>query len=282
MFRAVTAAWIETGPVLQESSDGEGAIVALIFFGIGLVIVYSGFTTWQQMRLIQDTPTEKIRSAAVGRTELKGTGKPIGDPVRRPFGDGVCLLATYEIEEWEEDHHDDDHAGGGHWSTVESGTLVVPFELDDGTGRIRVEPDDDVALEIKDEHVHRVRVGAREEEPQHIVEFLRTHTDQDVPTSDGIMGFLFGEQRRYTERYIPVEADLYLLGATEPMGDAHGSNEERLVFRRDSASDEFIISEKSENELVSGYKWSGPAKIVAGIAISAVSLYFALTFLNVA
>ena len=268
------------GPVLQSGDDAEGLVVSVVFFGVGLFFVYNGFATWQRMRLLQDTPTEKVRSAAVGRTELTGVGRPVGEPFRRPFGDGECLLATWEIEEWEEDH-DDDH-GGGSWHTVESGTLIGPFLVDDGTGTMRVEPDDDVTLHIRDEHVHRVRVKPRQSEPAAVVDFLRNHTDEGVPPKGGIEGFLFGEDRRYTERYIPVEAELYLLGATEPVEGASGSNADQLVFRRDEASDQFIVSEKSQAELVSGYRWSGPLQILGGTAVSAVALYFALTFLGVA
>jgi len=102
-------------------TDIEGTIFVGVLFLVGLVLVYDGFSTWQRMRLMQDTPTEKVRSAAVGRTELNGTGKPIDAPLRRPFDDGTCLVATWEIEEWEEDHDDDSPGRDGHWSTVDSG-----------------------------------------------------------------------------------------------------------------------------------------------------------------
>lgn len=245
------------------------------FFLVGLFLVYDGFRTWQRKRLMQDTPTEKIRSAAVGRTELVGTGNAIGDPLRRPFDDGTCLVATWEIEEWEQDHDEKGRPRGGHWRTVDSGTLTAPFQLDDGTGTIRVEPDDDTRFRFRGEHEKQIRVRPRDHEPDEVADFLRHHTDVDVPPKGGITGFLFSEDRRYTQRYVPVGTDLYLLGATEPAeDDAHSSS--GLVFRRDSGSGEFVVSALSETELVSGSRWKAPAKVAAGVALSALMLFFLL------
>lgn len=250
------------------------------FFVVGLLLVWDGFRTWQRKRLMQDTPTERVRSAAIGRTELTGTGKPIGDPLRRPFDDGTCLVAAWEIEEWEQDHDEKGRPRGGHWSNVDSGTLTAPFLLDDGTGTIRVEPDDDTSFRFRDEHERQIRVRPSAQEPEEVADFLRHHTDVDVPPKGTIMGFLFGEDRRYTQRYIPTGADLYLLGATEPT-DVEGSST-GLVFRRDTGSDQFIVSALSESELASKSRWLAPAKIVAGIAVSAVTLIFLLGALGIA
>jgi len=285
MFGGSALAVSGLGPVLQESSDGDGQIVIAIFFAVGLFLVYGGFRRWQKMRLIQDTPTEKVRSAAVGRTELSGTAQPIDSAgtVERPFTDGECLVAMYKVEEWEEDHDDDDHGSDGHWRTIESGTLSVPFHLDDGTGRMRVEPADDATYEISDENTTRFRVGGGRQPPDEVVEFFERRYGGD----DGDGGFLSGlfdgspgakdwDQRRYTERVVPVGVDLYLLGGAYPMEGGQGSNAERLVFRRDEGSEEFIISDQSEEELISDYKWTAPAMIVAGIALSAGMLYLFL------
>jgi len=267
--------------LLPLQVDVELSLVSGAFLIVGLFLVWDGFRTWQRKRLMQDTPTEKIRSAAVGRTELVGTGKPIGDPLRRPFDDGTCLVATWDIEEWEETRNEKGHSTGGHWSTVDSGTLTAAFQLDDGTGTIRVEPDDDTRFRFRDEHETQIRVRPRDREPEEVADFLRHHTDVDVPPKGGITGFLFSEDRRYTQRYVPVGADLYLLGATEPAGDDADSSS-GLVFRRDSGSGEFVVSALSEAELVSGSRWAAPAKIVGGIAVSAVTFFFLLVALGVA
>ncbi|MFB6218713.1 MAG: GIDE domain-containing protein [Halobacteriaceae archaeon] len=262
-------------PVTVAAVSEDTAFLALLF-GVGLFLVYDGFRTWQRKRLMQDTPTERVRSAAAGRTELTGTGRPIGEPVRRPFDDGPCLVATYEIEEY----RDDSDSGGG-WTTVDSGTVCAPFLLDDGTGTMRVEPDEDARFHFDDDHVREIEVGAGEEEPEPVLEFLRTHTDAGIPPIGGVTGVLFGEERRYTERWIPVGAELYLLGGAEPVG-AGERNTSGLVLRRDGSSGQFIVSERSEADLVGGAAWRGPLEIGGGIALSAAALFFLLADLGLA
>ena len=265
--------------VLQASIELRLFMGAFVL--VGLVLVYDGFRRWQRMRLMQDTPTERIRSAAVGRTELSGVGHPIGDPLRRPFDDGTCLVATWEIEEWEETRDENGRRTGGNWSTVDSGTLFGPFQLDDGTGTLRVEPDEDTRFKFHDDNVTEIRVKPRHQEPPEVADFLRYHTDVDVPPSGGITGFLFSEDRKYTQRYIPVGADLYLLGGTEPT-DPDEHNSSGLVFRRDSGSGAFVVSDLTEAELVSGARWVSPLEALFGLAVSTVALFFLLSSTGVA
>lgn len=211
---AATLPW----PRLQSSTD-DGTLVVGAFFLIGLFLVYNGFREWQRMRLMQDTPTEKVRSAAAGRTELSGTGHPIdGRTIEQPFADGDCLVATYDVEEW---HEDDD---GGNWSTIDAGTLFVPFALDDGSGRIRVEPEADATYEISDERRTRIRVDDGESTPAEVVEFLRDRSSVDVPASSGVSGFLFGEDRRYTQYVIPPGTHVYALGGASPVDESAASS----------------------------------------------------------
>jgi hypothetical protein len=278
---AALAAWPSRLALQSDSSDDTLGLVA--FFAVGLFLVYYGFRKWQQMRLIQDTPTEKVRSAAVGRTELSGVGKSIDGvgTIPQPFADGECLVATYEIEEWEEDHDPDDAGSDGHWQTLDSGTLFVPFELDDGTGAMRVEPEADATFDISEEYRTRIRVRPRRDPPAAVAAFI------DRQNADGGDGGLFdldlgdvpvesSEKRRYTQEVIPPGEELYLLGGVRPRDGAGGTNAERLVLGRDEGSDEFIISDKSQDELVSSYRWIAPGSIVAGLALSAVMLYLLL------
>lgn len=272
--------------VALQSDSSDGTIVLLVFFAVGLLLVYNGFNKWKQMRLIQDTPTEKVRSVAVGRTELSGTGKPIDDigTFEQPFTDGECLVATYKIEEWEEDHdHDDDSASDGHWSTVKSGTLTNPFALDDGTGQMRIEPEADATYDISSKNQYQTRVRGGRSPPDEVVEFFQREFESD-DDDDGLLGGILNgspgandhDDRRYTQEVIPPGEDLYLLGGAEPMEGEGGSNAQRLVLRRDGGSEEFIISDKDEDELVSEYKWRAPAQIVGGLLLSAGMLYLLL------
>lgn len=273
---SVAAGSSPLGPLQTDSLTGT--VVVGVFFLFGLYLSYTGFRKWQRKRLMQDTATEKVRSAAAGRTELTGTCEPIeaGGTIPRPFTAGECLVAVYEIEEWD-DSGDDDH-----WRTLDSGTLVTPFYVDDGTGRMRVEPDPDATYEISDANADEIRVDDGRLPPEEIVAFLEETPEEEADV--GPLAELVGDRpsvrgdddRRYTQRVLPPGERIYLLGGTSPGPDTAAGDVSTLVFGRDEGSGEFVIADQSEDELVSEYTWEAPAQIAGGIALSAVMLYLLL------
>lgn len=211
-------------------AEGGDVIAALFFFGVGLFLIYKGFDEYRTGRLVRDTATEKVRSAAVGRTELKGTAEPDDEVFERPFTDGECLYAHYSIREEREDpsHDSDDHGSDTEWVTVDSGTWVTDFYLADDTGEVLVEPEADAKFEVSEEYTTTYRVHEHESEPPEVREFLAETASAD-PTSH--------HEREYTEEVIPPDESTYVLGGAEPREDGSGDNEDRLVIRRDGGSD---------------------------------------------
>jgi hypothetical protein len=90
-------------------------------------------------RLIEDTPTSRIRSAAQGYVELGGRCRPL-DGARNlaPLTQRPCVWWQYRIQ------RKTGSASGGkartRWQTVNSGRSEQPFLLDDGTGACIVQP----------------------------------------------------------------------------------------------------------------------------------------------
>jgi hypothetical protein len=82
--------------------------------------------------LVEDTPAEKVRSAAVGRTELEGTAKPTAGTITAPFTDEKCLHVSWRVEELR------GSGDGEDWEAIAAADLSVPFLLDDGTGELLV------------------------------------------------------------------------------------------------------------------------------------------------
>lgn len=94
-----------------------------------------GMTTFfHRARVIENTPTSRLRSAAQGFVELEGTIRTIpGTRLLAPLSHQPCLWFDYEIEKY---------VGGKNnkWRTVESGESEDPFLLDDGTATCLVMP----------------------------------------------------------------------------------------------------------------------------------------------
>jgi hypothetical protein len=111
----------------------ELAIVSLIGIAGGLYLFFRGFRLLARKRLLLNTPTSKIRSAAMGLVEVSGlaTG-PYTVPA--PITGKACYL--YRTTAWQQRESGKNHD----WVKVAEESLHVPFFLDDSTGKLLVEP----------------------------------------------------------------------------------------------------------------------------------------------
>ncbi len=270
--------------VVQSSSDGDSTLALVAGFFVGLYLVYDGFGKWKTKRLMEDTPTEKVRSMAAGRTELEGTAHNDGQTVEAPFSDEECLHIDWEVEEYRKDPDDDDYD----WETVAQGSQSVPFSLDDGTGRVLVRAaGGDATFEISDSNTRRITVGGGQRPPGEVAEFIERHDGQHERASftenpvDALGDFVASDRighsnrkRRYTQEVLPDGSDVYLLGSAVPReadGEMAGQ-EDLLELTRDEDLDKFLISDRSEEELESYYEKWGPLEVVGGLALSAICL----------
>lgn len=103
-------------------------IVALI----AALSVLGWMSALRRARMVADTPTSQIASAAQGYVELQGRGKPLdGIPVVSPLNQLPCLWYRYRIERRRNDK----------WESVESGESDASFLLNDGSGVCLVDPE---------------------------------------------------------------------------------------------------------------------------------------------
>jgi hypothetical protein len=102
----------------------------------------SGFGLWQFLRhlrrdrMVADTPLAHIRSAAQGYVKLAGTALPAGPtPTRAPLTNRDCVWWDYQVAREERGPKNEVR-----WSSVEKGTSVEPFVLDEDGARCLVGP----------------------------------------------------------------------------------------------------------------------------------------------
>jgi hypothetical protein len=108
------------------------AILSLIAIVGGLYFFFQGFRLLARKRVLLNTPTSKIRSAALGLIEVNGqaTG-PHTMPA--PITGKPCFL--YRTVAWQL------RAGKKQeWEKVADETLHLPFFVDDSTGKLLIEP----------------------------------------------------------------------------------------------------------------------------------------------
>jgi hypothetical protein len=96
-----------------------------------------GFRWWHWARLIEDTPTSRVRSAAQGYVELVGTARRMsGAPIFAPLSRLPCTWWSFAIE-----HRSRDSRGRAKWRTVNQRVSDGLFFFEDGTGRCIVDPE---------------------------------------------------------------------------------------------------------------------------------------------
>jgi hypothetical protein len=176
----------------------------LLIFALAAAAVYSfwyAFKAWRKNRVIEDTATSRIRSAAQGYVELSGRGILPPDAVNRGPLTGVpCTWWRYKIEE---------RSSSGRsrsWSTIQSDTSAAPFLLDDGTGQCLVDP-----------RGAEVFPGARD-----VWYGPSEWPEVRIPNGTGVFGWLVDTlvtgKYRYTEYRLQPHEHVCALGAFRSLG----------------------------------------------------------------
>ena len=95
---------------------------------VGVFLFFRGFPFLKRKRLIQNTPTSTIRGAALGAVEVSGT--VVGPyTLISPLSEADCFY-----------YHAVARSAGEEEKKVAEEVLYAPFFLDDGTGRVMVDP----------------------------------------------------------------------------------------------------------------------------------------------
>jgi hypothetical protein len=261
----------------DRSRGGEAGVAVSILFklpfvgmglltlGIGLYLVRTGQRQRRKKAKIASTETTQIRNLGPGTVEVKGAAHPTddGSVLRSPIA-RADALATYVSVERYSSGGGGETGGGGSWKTIYEDTQSVPMLVDDGTGEIRVELPEDGALNVERD---RTRVGGGDEPPERIRRFVEREEAVDEATRHDLGLLSTGERRRYSEGMIEPGEDVYVLGrATETAGwDGQG-----YVIDEPTASGEFVLSDKSEEQLVREAKWSGALLLAIGVIAAGV------------
>ena len=99
----------------------------------GLLALGAWVMSFRRARIIADTPTSRIASAAQGYVELVGRGHHHpGGPILSKVTALPCIWYRFIIEQ---------KVGDGKWEKVNSGRSQESFMLDDGSGRCLVDPE---------------------------------------------------------------------------------------------------------------------------------------------
>ncbi|MEZ4741802.1 MAG: GIDE domain-containing protein [Bdellovibrionota bacterium] len=96
------------------------------------------FVLIKKIRIIEDTPTSKIKSAAQGYVELKGSVSETSDGFKliSPLTENPCVWYQYKIEQSQGSYL------SPNWQTIEKGTSAQKFIISDDSGSCIIDPRD--------------------------------------------------------------------------------------------------------------------------------------------
>ena len=182
--------------VTQASPTGFFFGLAFAIGGALAAFVYA-FIFLQRVRVIEDTPTAKIRSAAQGYGELSGMAQLMdGAPIISPLTGKTCAWYRYKVEK----------LGDKHTHVVDSGESDELFLLVGRTGRCVIDPEG-------------ATVVTRYKE----VWFDHSYPSHKRGGRSGLLGQLMGRagsRYRYTEERLRASEPLYAIGMFKSVGGA--------------------------------------------------------------
>jgi hypothetical protein len=238
----------------------------------GIVMFVRGFHIWNERRLIQNTPTARIRSMAMGLVEIQGTVEP-RSMLEAPFSGHECAY-------WQVDISTRTKEG---WNIVHKNSSRHPFYLRDETGVALIYPE---ASECK------VAFGVEEVcngpfLPDCYSEYIKTEHLT-------LVSFISVGQMRFRERVMQSGQRAFVLGSAMPRAhavslsdgeamEATGTDgpqnriattdrEVAAVVRRGQNEPTFIISQESQRALTVDLGIRAVAQLVGGPLLSLSAL----------
>lgn len=168
-------------------------------WAIGLTVIacisfIATFIYFYRARIIEDTPTSKIRSAAQGYVELEGIARAFNNtPIISKLSHTPCLWYKYKIEKYVGGKNDK-------WRTIEEAESKDYFLIKDDTGQCLVDPTGATVTPL-----HRVKWTGSSKYP------VPGNSPKTSSTFLGITVVSSGRTYRYTEERLHDNDLLYAL-----------------------------------------------------------------------
>ena len=251
--------------------DNGFIIYVAIGFFVGIYFFFKGFKWLKQKKTIENIPTSKIRSIAMGLVEIFGKIVTYDEKsMLSPFSRKKCIYYKYTIEEFRKT------GKSSHWVTVDNGEKSVPFYLKDNTGKVLVDP---AGANIDIPKDTEFMSGIGRNPPTVVKSFLKINS-LNFETSLG-----FNRNMRYREYFIEPGEELYVMGTA---GDnpyfentTSSKNEEDIMIQKGNNKQFYYISDKSEHEVLKNFRWKIFGGLVGGTTLSLVCLIVILINLGI-
>lgn len=276
---------------LPDNTFWAWCLIALLAGAGGLYIFVRSVL---RARTISDVPTSRIRSASQGYVELIGTARALqGPPIVSPLSGHHCLWYSYQIDE----RLSYGNSGERGWKTIERVTSDALFSIEDGTGMCIVDPEGAQVIPhidrrwygnsrepLKGLHIRRGRYRFREQRleqdwPVYAIGEFRT-LGIPIPDSDSESAALLRELKRDPQRMKAFDRDgdgqvdeqewqlarYWARREAKRRAIEDAPPEAHSLLSQGDGKRAYILSGKSEEELVRRYRLYGLAGLAALLA----------------
>jgi hypothetical protein len=253
------------------SKDNDDITWAFVGTGFGAVSFFRGFRVLRNKRLIENTPTSKCRSIAMGMVEVAGRATG-AQTMPSLIGKLPCYCSHILIERYER------RGKSSRWVNVHERQDGIPFHIEDSTGRMLVDPagaELDIPPELEhSEGTTKALLGMT------LSRFRETgRAASDIPSlfysycaANGVSSM---GQMRFTERNLGPGDPAFVLGSAEERRGVQDEHE-RIVIRKGKHHPWFFIAESSEKELLKKLGRSTLLYIYGGAALCLACLAYLL------
>lgn len=245
-------------------------LASLVF---GIIGFANGFRLFKRKQMIENIPTSKVRSLAMGLAEVQGEAVVAKKELKSPFTNKNCVYYRYEIDEYRSSKN------GGYWARIKDGIKHVPFYLKDNTGMVLVDP--------KDAHVDipkdwRFQPSLFKSSPKKKTEEkIKSFFKKEKISYTGFFGFK--RNLRFTEYYIAPRDKIFVLGTA---GDNPHKKEasakkslDDIMMQQGENEKFYYITDRHQKKILGDIGWKtnlsligGGVLIVFGIGLILLSL----------
>jgi len=204
--------------------EGSEPIIALIGLGLGIYFFFAGFKELKSKRIIQNIPTSKINTGAVG-TNVEVTGRIVCEKeqiVQAPISGRPCAFYSIEIQRWERNRSQRGISIGnssqtgfnrGRWVTLESFNSGKGFFIDDRSGaNAMVLVDGAVIKRIGGTQDFETQSNKFDQMPRGLRQTLEANQKKLRKFKMKNTSWLFSNRFRFREWHFSVGENIFVLG----------------------------------------------------------------------
>ncbi len=247
-----------------------GMGVAFLLLAGGVFLFLLGFLHVYDRRLIENTPTSKCRAVALGPVELAGrvaAPKPLASLIAQL----PCVFSQVDIQQLRQ------RGKSEAWATVHKQEFKLPFYVDDGTGKVEVDPHG-AQVQLVPDVVYSTDQDSAQWDQRALD---RSYEIKDSRSLNELLrdycarrGIILDAPTRFTETNLSPGDPVYVLGtASEQPGP------ERIVVRSGLRCPLFI-AESGEPQLVRFLRVRATRRLAAGAALSTIGFTLLLRALS--